>query len=135
MSIPSTVDIGAGHRLSPSTVDSGRVALMADLFAVPQPLVDLHIRLGGDQGRAWAGRLPILADTLMQRWGLRRQDDRIYHGMVSLVLPVVRADGTPAALKLQPLDHETEGEPIALRVWNGDGTVQLLEFDPDSGAM
>jgi streptomycin 6-kinase len=41
------------------------------------------------------------------------------HGVCALVLPVVRADGTAAAPKLQPLDAESEGEPVALRVWGG----------------
>jgi streptomycin 6-kinase len=108
---------------------------MAEPFAVPQPLIDLHSRIDGDEGRAWTRRLPALADGVMRRWGLRRDGDRLYHGMVSLVLPVVRDDGTPAVLKLQRLDHETEGEPVALRVWDGDGTVRLLEFDPESGGM
>lgn len=51
------------------------------------------------------------------------------------VLPVVRADGTPAALKLQPVDDETAGEPTALRTWDGDGAVRLLDNDEDSGTM
>ena len=108
---------------------------MAELFVVPQPLIDLHARISGDEGRVWTERLPTLAGVLLERWGLRLDGHRVYHGMVSLVLPVVRADGTPAALKLQPLDHETEGEPVGLRIWDGNGTVRLLEFDPVAGGM
>lgn len=37
------------------------------------------------------------------------------------MLPVQRRDGTPAVLKLQLLDEESAGEPVALRMWNGDG--------------
>ena len=55
--------------------------------------------------------------------------------MASLVLPVVCADGTAAALKLQPLDEENAGEPIGLRAWDGDGAVRLLDHDPGTGAM
>jgi streptomycin 6-kinase len=55
--------------------------------------------------------------------------------MASLVLPVVCADGTAAALKLQPLDEENAGEPIGLRAWDGDGAVRLLDHDPTTGAM
>jgi streptomycin 6-kinase len=46
--------------------------------------------------------------------------------MASLMLPVVCASGTAAALKLQPLDEENAGEPIGLRAWDGDGAVRLL---------
>ncbi len=57
------------------------------------------------------------------------------HGMCALVLPVERADGTPAVLKLQDVDSETAGEPVALRVWGGDGAVRLLEYDEESGTL
>src|SRR4051794_30216043 len=57
------------------------------------------------------------------------------YGAVALVLPVVRADGTPAVLKLQPVSDETVGEPEALRAWNGNAAVRLLEHDPTSGSM
>jgi streptomycin 6-kinase len=46
-------------------------------------------------------------------------------GVCALVLPVVCADGTPAVLKLQALDEETAGEPVALRSWGGEGAVRL----------
>src|SRR4051794_34774264 len=57
------------------------------------------------------------------------------YGAVALVLPVVRADGMPAVLKLQPLSDETVGEPEALCAWNGNGAVRLLGHDPTSGSM
>ncbi|NEE26801.1 hydroxyurea phosphotransferase, partial [Streptomyces sp. SID7982] len=60
------------------------------------------------------------------------------YGMCALVLPVVReADGRPAALKLQAVDEETAGEPVALRAWSaaGAGAVELLGHDPESGAL
>ncbi len=38
-------------------------------------------------------------------------------------------------LKLQILDAETEGEPVALRLWDGDGAVRLLDHDPATGTM
>lgn len=56
-------------------------------------------------------------------------------GRVSVVLPVVRGDGTRAALKLQDLDDETAGEALALRTWDGDGVVRLLNDDPQTGTM
>lgn len=56
-------------------------------------------------------------------------------GRASVVLPVVRADGTRAALKLQNLDDETAGEALALHTWGGDGAVHLLDDDPDSGTL
>ena len=70
----------------------------------------------------------------LDRWRLR-VDGSPRCGMAALVLPVVCADGTAAALKLQPVDEESAGEPIALRAWGGDGAVRLLDHEPASGAM
>jgi streptomycin 6-kinase len=55
--------------------------------------------------------------------------------MAGLVLPVTRPDGTPAVLKLQPTTGDNAGAALGLRTWNGDGTVLLLDHEPDTGAM
>ncbi|MGH8791519.1 MAG: aminoglycoside phosphotransferase family protein, partial [Stackebrandtia sp.] len=102
--------------------------------AVPVPLAEAYRCEFGDYGRAWVAALPTLADDCLKRWRLRL-DGPATHGAVALVLPVRRADDAPAVLKLQPVDEETCGEPIALRAWDGDGAVRLLEHDPGSGAM
>jgi streptomycin 6-kinase len=101
---------------------------------VPDALAASHRKHGGASGRAWIGALPRLATDFLDRWALR-PDGPARHGVVALVVPVLQTDGTPAALKLQPLDPETAGEPIALRTWNGDGVVRLLDHDPDTGTM
>jgi streptomycin 6-kinase len=44
-------------------------------------------------------------------------------------------DGTPAVLKLIYPHHEAEHEAEALRLWNGDGAVRLLEYDEARWAM
>ncbi|MFB7619110.1 aminoglycoside phosphotransferase family protein [Kitasatospora sp. NPDC056181] len=103
-------------------------------FRVPTALTASLADFFGEPGRDWAAGLPALADGLLERWSLR-PDGRPAHGMVGLVLPVLRADGTPAALKLQPLDEETAGEPVALRAWDGRGAVRLLAHDPATGSM
>lgn len=69
------------------------------------------------------------------RWGLRQEGPPM-RGRVSVVLPVVReADGVRAALKVQDVDDETVGEPLALRTWGGDAVVRLLDEDPETGTM
>ncbi|WP_304454960.1 aminoglycoside phosphotransferase family protein [Nocardiopsis sp. YSL2] len=85
-------------------------------------------------GPEWARDLPALAARQCDRWGLR-PSGAVAHGMVALVVPVERADGSTAVLKLQPVDDETAGEPIALAAWAGDGAVGLLDHDPATGAM
>ncbi|MDX3643065.1 aminoglycoside phosphotransferase family protein [Streptomyces sp. MB09-02B] len=105
------------------------------MIDVPEELAETQEEINGAAGRSFIANLPHLTADFLDRWGLRL-DGRPMHGMCALVLPVVRtADDTPAVLKLQILDDESEGEPIALRVWNGDGAVRLLDHDPDTGTM
>ncbi|WP_059007754.1 aminoglycoside phosphotransferase family protein [Streptomyces specialis] len=85
-------------------------------------------------GRAWIAGLPALAAEFLDRWALR-PDGAAGHGMASLVLPVTRADGTPAVLKLQRPSEDNADAALGLRVWNGDGVVRLLDHDPDTGTM
>ncbi len=89
---------------------------------------------GGDDWREWIETLPGLALTFLDRWQLR-PDGPPAHGVIAMVLPVVRADGTQAALKLQRVDEETRGEPLALRTWAGRGSVRMLDSDPETGTM
>ena len=107
------------------------------MIDVPDDLVVNLSAHKGDQGREFAGVLPGLAERFLGEWGLRL-DGAAMSGVCALVLPVVReADGRRAALKLQMVDEETVGEPVALRVWGaaGAGVVGLLEHDPVTGVM
>lgn len=101
---------------------------------VPAELVATHTKYFGEAGRAWLDHLPNLAADLLERWELRRDGPPIC-GAVALIVPVARADGTPAMLKLQPVDDETVGEPVALRAWDGKGAVRLLDHEPGSGSL
>jgi streptomycin 6-kinase len=51
------------------------------------------------------------------------------------VAPAVRGDGTRAVLKLGMPHMEAAHELPALRFWDGDATVRLLESDADLNAM
>ncbi|MEU6457766.1 aminoglycoside phosphotransferase family protein [Streptomyces sp. NPDC127113] len=104
------------------------------MIDVPDGLAASQAKYNGEAGRAFIDGLPELAASFLRRWELRL-DGPSMHGWAALVLPVVRRDGVPAVLKLQILDAETEGEPLALRAWDGDGAVRLLDHDPATGTM
>jgi streptomycin 6-kinase len=101
---------------------------------VPDALAASFSKHSGQPGRAWIAALPRLAAEVLDRWALCL-DGPPRHGMGALVLPVIRPDGTPAALKLQPVNEENAGEPVGLRIWNGDGVVRLLDHEPHTGSM
>ncbi|MFA3839368.1 aminoglycoside phosphotransferase family protein [Streptomyces aureus] len=104
------------------------------MIDIPDGLVESQYTYAGEPGRAFIAGLPARVEEFVERWDLR-VDGPAMHGMAALVLPVVRGDGTPAAVKFQILDEETEGEPVALRVWDGDGAVRLLDHDAATGTM
>lgn len=104
-----------------------------DHLIVPPELAAFHASRG-EAGRAWVAGLPVAAAVYLRRWRLRL-DGSPLHGKVGLVLPVVRADGSPAVLKLHPIDAAHPGEAAALRTWNGDAAVRLLDEDPSTGTL
>jgi streptomycin 6-kinase len=111
---------------------AGRVRHVID---IPQELAATQELYNGDRGREFIAGLPTLIEDFLERWELT-PDGPPMHGVAALVLPVVRReDGTRAALKLQLLDEESAGEPVALRLWDGDGAVRLLAHDPVTHTM
>jgi streptomycin 6-kinase len=102
---------------------------------VPESLVAWHLKLYGEATRPWIDAAPGVVEELLRRWGLR-VDGSATNGSVSLIVPVVREGGVRAVLKLPPqIEERFRGEPIALRAWNGNGAVRLLQHDPGTGSM
>ncbi|PVE11929.1 aminoglycoside phosphotransferase family protein [Streptomyces scopuliridis] len=103
-------------------------------IGIPDALAASDSERSDASGRAWIAALPGLVADSLDRWTLR-PDGPAGQGMAGLVLPVTRADGTPAALKLQPVSEDNAHAATGLRVWNGDGVVRLFDHVPDTGAM
>lgn len=102
--------------------------------ALPEAFVRAQLRDHGVAGREFVEALPARVALFLERWGLRVTGPGMY-GAVALVLPVERADGSPAVLKLQERDEETAGEALALRAWAGQGCVRLLADDEATGTL
>lgn len=98
------------------------------MIGVPRPLTENLPHYYGERGRQWLADLPRMLDAYLDRWQLA-VDGAPMHGIVGLVVPVRRADGVAAALKVQITDPEHPGEAAALQTWNGDGAVCLLAED------
>jgi streptomycin 6-kinase len=87
-----------------------------------------------EDGRAWLASLPALAAACAEQWSLMLGGP-FPQAFVSLPLAATRADGTNAVLKLQFPGRESEHEAEALRRWDGDGAIRLLEHDPAKHAL
>ena len=83
-----------------------------------------------DRGRVWLRQLPDAVEESAAHWRLRLGEPFPY-AFTSLAVPGRLDDGTDVVLKVRFIDRETEGEPLALRTWDGDGAVRLLgEYSP-----
>jgi streptomycin 6-kinase len=102
-------------------------------LVVPDELVETTIRWNGERGRRWIEDLPATVGEFARRWDLRIGD--VYEpGACALVLRAERA-GEPVVLKVSWVDDETRDEADALRYWDGDGAVRLLDADPVRGVL
>jgi streptomycin 6-kinase len=84
----------------------------------------------------WLERLPHAIHGLQERWSLSLGIP--FDGSdasCAWVAPAVRRDGTRVVLKLGMPHMEATHELQALRFWDGDATVRLLESDADLNAM
>lgn len=102
------------------------------MIRLPDGVLGMAAR--GPEWAAWVDTLPRLSSDLLEEWQLQ-PDGLPMHGFTALVLPVRRASGTPAVLKIGFPDQESEHEPLALQHWHGNGAVQLLRADPARRAM
>lgn len=95
---------------------------------LPAALVRNASRLPG--GRAWLIRWQDLVHSALAEWELTLDlpgGRRPWFGSAAVVLPVHRADGSRAVLKVTVPHDEALPEPDALRLWAGCGAVKLLE--------
>ncbi|WP_410787150.1 aminoglycoside phosphotransferase family protein [Kribbella sp. C-35] len=97
---------------------------------IPAKLVRNH----SESAPEWLAGLPGAVERYVGEWQLTVSGDPL-SGEASLILPVVRRDGTPAMLKLQSVNDESESEALALRTWNHDDVVEVYEDDPETSTL
>jgi streptomycin 6-kinase len=88
----------------------------------------------GPEWQRWVDDLPTSVPSQLQEWDLT-VDGAPQFGFCSIVLPVRTGDGESAMLKIAFPDDESEHEHLALRRWDGQGTVRLLRANPYRRAM
>jgi streptomycin 6-kinase len=100
------------------------------VFEIPARLIRNHSEKASD----WLDSLPRAVERYVAEWDLTIDGD-VLSGEASLIVPVVRRDGTQAMLKLQSVNDESEGEALALRTWHHDDVVEVLEDDPETSTL
>jgi streptomycin 6-kinase len=87
-----------------------------------------------ERGRQWLDDLPRSVEDSADHWRLQL-DEPFPYAFTSLAIPGRTNDGADVVLKVQYIDRETEHEALALRVWDGDGAVLLLDQYPARDAL
>ena len=87
-----------------------------------------------EDGANWLNRLPLLLGELEERWGFEPQGVPFSSGNNAYVVPVSRGRAR-FVLKLQWPHDASVHEAEALRTWNGDGAVHLVEHDAQRHAL
>lgn len=86
-----------------------------------------------EDGRAWLERLPRIIDDYAARWDIDIGGP--FPLSYNFVAPATRADGTLAVFKAGVPREQIACEVAALRHWDGDGAVRVLESDADAGVF
>lgn len=88
----------------------------------------------GECGVQFLQRLPDLLESTARRWSLTLLPP-FRNLTFNYVAPVVRADGSGAVLKAGVPRNDCATEINALRLYDGQGSVRLLEADPEQGLL
>jgi streptomycin 6-kinase len=108
----------------------GRSARGPAALSVPASL-DWWRRIPG--GADWLDRLPRIVAECVETWSLRLYEP--YDAHVSYVARAELDDGTPAVLKINFPEAETEHEADALAFWPDDASVRLLASSRERSAL
>jgi streptomycin 6-kinase len=87
-----------------------------------------------DAGRQWLRALDRIVGECKEEWCLTIEEPFSY-AFTSLALPVQLNDGTPAVLKIQFPDRESQFEMDALVSWAGNGATRLFAADEERRAL
>jgi streptomycin 6-kinase len=87
-----------------------------------------------DAGVEWLERLPGIIAACEWKWSLTALPP-FENLSYNYIAPAVRADGTEAILKIGVPSPELASEIEALLLYDGQGSVRLLDVDRDLGAL
>lgn len=102
------------------------------MIVLPDGVLAMAAR--GPEWQRWVDGLPRTVGSQLQEWDLAADGEPLY-GFCSIVLPVRTGDGESTMLKIAFPDDESEHEHLALRRWDGQGTVRLLRANPYRRAL
>lgn len=92
------------------------------------------ISLAGNDGKVWLENLPDLIRHYEEEWQLECFDP--FPLSYNYVLPAKTESGKPVVLKISfPNNHEFSNEISALRFYDGDGAIKIIQEDIENKAV
>ena len=101
---------------------------------LPTRFVDTVHRIFGEAGREWLPRLPSILAQCRTKWGLSTGGPSASMSLNYLEFTTT-SSGQPVALKVGVPHDELFTEMEALRFYNGQRAVRLLDADRELGAL
>lgn len=110
------------------------MAPMNRRFALPDSLIATNTSQRGDEGVEWLRKLPDVLAECERRWSLDMAPP-FPQLSYNYAAPAMRQDGTSVVVKVCFPDKEFNTEVGALRIYDGAGAVQLLDYHVELGAL
>ena len=103
------------------------------MFILPDKFVRDMLALDRDNARVWLHRLSTILTECEQHWHITIGSP--FDLSFNYVAPATRSDGTPLVIKACLPSGEFARQAEALRLFDGHGMVQLLEYDETEEVM
>ena len=101
---------------------------MQKLIEMPDDFSKSLIERFGREAESWLEDIPNILSKKLDDWGLELKSSNPLHGAMGLVF-FVSSCGEDLVLKISWFDNLTKSENAALKIWDGDGAVRLLDYD------
>lgn len=103
-------------------------------MVLPEHFVQTVQATWGERGKQWLGSLPDLLEDCVRRWSLTLSPS-FPNLSFNYVASAVTADGREVVLKAGVPSQDLQQEAAALRFYDGQGSVRLLDADPEAGLL
>ncbi len=91
-------------------------------------------RQGKEKGKIWLENIPKLIKEFEGKWSIKVT--KPYELYINYVAEAVKPDGSEVVIKICfPEDNEFKNEAAALKLFNGKGSVKLLNQDLEKGIL
>jgi len=107
---------------------------MSHRFHIPESLVRTNTEQRGPEVAQWVRSLPAILAECERHWSLQLGPP-FPQLSYNYAAPAQRADGSDLVVKASFPGKDFKTELEALRIYDGRGAVQLLDFDIDTGVM